>query len=218
MRVVRGKEVATLSAGDVDALLDPYDRVVIDVGAGDGRGAYAYAREHPETFVVGMDAVKENLQDTSRRARRKPARGGAANVAYVWGVAEDPPAELAGRADEVRVILPWGRLLDGVALPQADVLDGLVTLARPAAAVRIVLNCEVWGANVPVKVEHLPELTPEYARATLGPAYAERGLSLVEARMLDRDEVREMRSPWAKRLRGSRDWPRFLYLAAVAAD
>lgn len=218
MHVVRGKEIAELDASQVSALLDGYDHVVVDVGTGDGRFAYTYAREHPDTFVLGFDVVKENLRETSRRAARKPAKGGVANVAYAWASAEEPPEELTGRADEIYVILPWGRLLDGLALGDAAVLDGLTSIAAPGALLRVTLNCEVWGANVPVKVRHLPELTPEYVRETLSPRYRERRVFLHEARLLGREEVRDVRSPWAKRVRSSRDWPRFLYLEAAVHE
>lgn len=216
MKVVQGRTTVELGKDETAALLDGYDRVIVDVGAGDGRFAYAYARDHADAFVIGLDIARENLREAARRAGRKPARGGLPNVAYVWAAAEDPPGELRGVADEVHVILPWGRLLDGLALGERDVLDGLATLAAPEARVKITLNCEVWGANVPVKVRHLPELTPEYARETLAEPYARSGLFLAEARMLSRDEARGVDSPWAKRLRSSRDWPRFLYLEAVA--
>lgn len=217
MKLVRGKKVAELGREETAAMLSGYARVVVDVGTGDGRFAYAYARDHPDAFVVGIDLVKENLREASQRAGRKPERGGLHNVAYVWARAEDPPAELAGVASEVYVVLPWGRLLDGLVLGERDVLDGLASLAAPCADVKITLNCEVWGENVPIKVRHLPELTPEYARGTLAGPYARSGLLLSQARMLSRDEVQRLSSPWAKRLRQGRDWPRFLYLEAVAS-
>lgn len=218
MRVVRGKEVARLGETEVAELLDGYERVVVDVGTGDGRFAYAYARQHPDAFVIGLDATAENLRETSRRAVRKPARGGLSNVAYVWAAAEHPPPELAGRAGEIYVILPWGRLLDGLALAEADTLEGLATLAAPGATLRVTVNCEVWTEDTPVTVRHLPELSPEYARETLATRYAAHGIVLTDARMLTRAETRRISSPWAKRIRASRDWPRFLYLEAAIPE
>lgn len=216
MRVVRGRDTVELGQAEVAAMLRGYDRVIIDVGAGDGRLAYRYARERPEAFVFGMEPVKENMRESSRKAGRKPQRGGIANVAYVWARAERPPTELAGRGDEIHVTLPWGRLLDGLALGDPDVLGGLGALAAPGASVDATLNCEIWGTNVPVRTAHLPELTPDYVWQNLGGHYAAAGLLLTHARMLTPDEVRAVRSPWAKRLRSGRNIPRFLYLRAAA--
>jgi 16S rRNA (adenine(1408)-N(1))-methyltransferase len=219
VRVVTGKEVVQMGAGELDALLAPYDRVAADVGTGDGVHAYACAKANPETFVVGIDTAARNLAGTARRAGRKPARGGLPNLLLVQAAAEDPPPELAGRAAEVFVVLPWGKLLDGIVLGQADVLTGLASLAAPGAVLRITLNCEVWGdPTVPGDVAHLPELTPELALATLPEPFAAAGLTLTGARMLTLDEVRALRSTWSRRLAASREHPRFLFLEATRSE
>jgi 16S rRNA (adenine(1408)-N(1))-methyltransferase len=217
--VVTGKEVVQMGGAELDALAAPYDRVVADVGTGDGVHAYAHAKANPETFVVGIDTAARNLADTARRAGRKPARGGLPNLLLVQAAAEDPPPELTGRAAEVFVVLPWGKLLDGIVLGQADVLGGLASLAAPGAALRITLNCEVWGdPTVPGDVAHLPELTPELALATLPEPFAAAGLTLTGARMLGLDEVRALRSTWSRRLAASREHPRFLSLEARRSE
>lgn len=106
-------------------------RVVVDVGTGDGRWAYAYARAHPDAFVVGIDALAANLAEVSRRASRKAARGGLPNVLFVRADAAAPPAELVGSADEVHVLLPWGKLLLGTMLARPP---GATSPAGPGAA------------------------------------------------------------------------------------
>jgi 16S rRNA (adenine(1408)-N(1))-methyltransferase len=113
MRVLHGKDVVHLGRTELCEIVAGYDRVVVDVGAGDGRFATAYAREHPETLVVGLDIAKDKLAEAARRAGRKPQRGGVPNLLYVVASAEESPTELAGRASEVHVVLPWGRLLRG---------------------------------------------------------------------------------------------------------
>ena len=213
--VVTGRAVATLEGPDVDALVAGYDRVLVDVGTGDGRYAYALARAAPRTLVVGIDAIKENLQETAARAGRKPARGGLANVVFVWASAEDPPAELHGRADSVQVVLPWGRLMVGLLLAAPDVLGGLRRLGRPGTAFRAVVNAEVWGDPIPVEVRDLPELTPERVVHELAPRYEALGIGVTGARLLDEEGVQRLRSTWSRRLASSRAGrPRFVEVVA----
>lgn len=209
MLVVRGREV-------VDAALpaDDFDRVHVDVGTGDGRYAYALAKADPRLLVVGVDALRENLAEMSHKASRKPAKGGLPNVVYVAASAEAPPAELLGVADEVSVILPWGRLMVGLIRPDADVLAGLAAVAKPGAAMRFVLNAEVWGDPVPVEARDLPEPTPERVLHELAPAYAGHGIEVAEARLMTLEEVRGLTSTWAKKLASSRVLPRFVYVSA----
>jgi 16S rRNA (adenine(1408)-N(1))-methyltransferase len=215
MRVVRGRSVVEVGEEAFAALLGRYRRLVVDVGTGDGRFPYALAKEHPEALVVGLDLGAENLRELSHRASRRPERGGRPNVLYALAAAESPPAELAGRASEVHVTLPWGRLLEGVALGDPEVLAGLARLAAGGARLAILLNCEVWGETVPGEVHHLPAVTVEYARETLGPRFAAHGIALRDARMLTREEVARLQSTWAKRLRHGREHARFLHLEAV---
>jgi 16S rRNA (adenine(1408)-N(1))-methyltransferase len=215
MLVVRGKDVAELDAAALGALAGPSERLVVDVGTGDGRFAYAYARDHPEAFVVALDPVKENLRELSHRALRKPGRGGLPNVLFVWATVERPPPELAGRADELHVVLPWGKLARGLLLAEAEVLDGLVALARAGATLDLVLNAEVWEEPVPVEARDLPPLTVEHVTATLAPRYRARRIEVRRAGRLPREEIDRLQSTWARRLSHGREHPNFVHVEAV---
>jgi 16S rRNA (adenine(1408)-N(1))-methyltransferase len=75
------------------------------------------ARREPNTFFIGVDAAADNLREASDRAHRQPARGGVGNLAFVAAAANDLPGDLAGIADEVTVVLPWGSLLQWCCSP-----------------------------------------------------------------------------------------------------
>ena len=216
VRVVRGREVVEVDATELADVLQSYSGLTVDVGTGDGRFAYMYARRNPHRFVVGLDPSRERLRETSSRALRKPSRGGVPNAMFVWGSAEKPPAELEGRADQVYVILPWGKLLRGVVLGERGVLAGLRSLSTPNAALRVVLGADVWTEPVPVEVRDLPELTLEYLETELTSAFATHGLRVARVYELPRDEIAGLRSSWARRLSHGRERPRFLAIDAVA--
>ena len=217
MRVVRGRQVVEVSGEELTALSAPYEGDTADVGTGDGRVAYAYARRHPERFVVGLDPSRERLRETSSRSLRKPSRGGLPNVMFVCASVERPPPELQGRAGEVHVVLPWGALLRGIVLAGPEVLAGLRSLVAPDGRIHVVLGADVWTDPVPAEVRDLPELTVEGVERTLAPAYAAQGLRVEKARLLSRDEVGALSSSWARRLAHGRESPRFLALT-VALD
>ena len=210
MLLVRGTELVEAGPAEVDELLGGYSRLHVDVGTGDGRVPYALARSDPESFYVGLDPAAQNLRETSRRATRKPSRGGVSNVAYVASTAEDPPSELAGRFHEVSTILPWGKLMVGLIAAAPDVLDGLVRLARPGARLHVILNGEVWGDPVPIEARDLPEPTVDYVREVLTPAYAGHGIALGEPRNMTPEAIRRVPSTWARRLSHGRERPAFV--------
>jgi 16S rRNA (adenine(1408)-N(1))-methyltransferase len=216
MIVVRGKRTSELSRSALEELLSPYEDVLVDVGTGDGRFVLAHARANPTTFAIGFDPVASAMASSSLSAARKPERGGVPNALFLVATAEDPPAELAGVADVVSVLLPWGRLLQGVLLGQSDVLRSLARIARPGARIRIVLNNEIFEDPVPLDAAELPEATVDYALTELEPRYAQSGIRLEEARVLDEDEVKRLRTTWARRLAHGRS-PKFLEIRGSTA-
>ena len=80
------------------------------------------------------------MREASRRAARKPARGGAPNALFVRASAEALPAELGGLATAVTVLLPWASLLHAVAAPDPAVLAGLRGMCAAGASLVVVLG------------------------------------------------------------------------------
>lgn len=215
MQVVRGKQVLEVDGAEI---LAPHDRVIADVGTGDGRFAYALAREDPGAFVVGVDATAENLREISHKASRKPSKGGLQNVAYVLADAAEPPPELHGSAHEVHVILPWGKLMVGLLTADPAVLRGLSAIAKPGATLHVILNGEVWSDPVPVDARDLPDPTVAHVRDVLAPAYARAaGIAIGDVRDMPPGAAHSIPSTWAKKLGHGRAAPRFVEFEATFA-
>jgi 16S rRNA (adenine(1408)-N(1))-methyltransferase len=203
------------SGVESDVLVRPRERVVVDVGTGDGRAAYRLARANPGWLVIGVDPAWQRMAETATRAARKQAKGGAENLLLVCASIEDAPAELRGIADEVLVGMPWGRLLHGVVLGEADVCGGLRAVARPGAALEVAVGTSIWRDPVPLEIRDLPELTEAYARDVLTGRFAASGWRLTGAALLDAGEMGRLPSSWARRL-GSSSAEVFAVLRAVA--
>lgn len=210
MIVARGKEVVEMGAAELEELVSGYSGLALDLGTGDGRFAYSYAAEHPETFVVGIDPVHGAMREFSARARRKPTRGGLPNLLYVVASIEQPPPELAGCCNQIFVNLPWGSLMRGIIEADAAVLGNLACLAADDAHLRISLNTRVFDDPVPLDVQGLPEVTIGYAETVLAPAFSRHGFTLTEARFLAPEELIDLATSWAKRLSHRSPPPSFL--------
>jgi 16S rRNA (adenine(1408)-N(1))-methyltransferase len=200
MRVVEGRKLVDMDASAFDALADRFERVVVDVGTGDGLFAYRLAVQDPTTLYVGCDPVADNMVEVSQRSRRNPARGGVGNLLLVVAGVEQPPDELRGHAAQVYCVLPWGRLMAGLVTGDADVLHGIRAFAEVDAPVLIVLNVGVWDRDTPLHVQDLPEVTPEHIEQVLAPAFARAGIRLTCHRDASPEEIGELRSTWARRL------------------
>jgi len=216
MIVVRGRKTVDMSADQLAATVEAHKGVVVDLGTGDGRYAFRYAQANPRTLVIGIDAIADNLKEVSHRADRSPRRGGLPNLLFVRASAEDVPGELRGVADEIHVLLPWGRLLVGCLLAEDLIMYGLTSLAGPGARLRLVFNAEIWADSTPKELAHLPRLTRSYVEETMVPAYRRFGIELERSRLMDEAEVDELGTTWAKKLSDGRH-PDFVLIEGKVA-
>jgi 16S rRNA (adenine(1408)-N(1))-methyltransferase len=168
--------------------------LAVDIGTGDGAFVYRSARADAERLYVGLDSNAENLDEVSRKTGRKPARGGVPNALFVHATVEALPAELAGLAARVTILLPWGSLLRAVLEPDVAILAGIRALCRPGATLMAVVGEPVDEAIV-----------SRYREAGFAAAIAP----------LDAGEVRELRTTWAARLAFGRA-RRFTQITATA--
>jgi 16S rRNA (adenine(1408)-N(1))-methyltransferase len=127
------------------------------------------------------------MAEVSRRAARRPERGGAPNAVFAVAAAESPPPELIGRADLVTVTFPWGSLLRGVLGADDTVARGVASLLAPGGDLRVIFSVEprdglTFGA----------EATTDTWRA--------HGIGGMELGTATRDDLAATRSTWARRL------------------
>jgi hypothetical protein len=153
------------------------------------------------------------MRELSRRALREPVP----NLLYVRAAAERLPAELAGTADRLTVVLPWGSLLRAVAGPDPAVLANVRSLCRPEARLTVVLGSDPVRDRAELLRLGLASLEPGALAGRLGPPYRENGFRLRYLRPVDGARLASWPTRWATRLaRGPAR--RFIELEAVAAD
>jgi 16S rRNA (adenine(1408)-N(1))-methyltransferase len=154
----------------------------------------ATAAAEPDRLVVGVDASAAAMAEASRRAARRPDRGGLPNARFVVAAAEALPAGLEGLADRVTVHFPWGSLLRGLLTADPVILEGLARTMHPGATLSLLVSStdRDRGAGVgPVGTADL---------AALAPGYAAHGLVLTMIRPATAADVAASRSTWGRRL------------------
>ena len=211
VRVVGKGRTEPMAVTELDARRAGAARTVIDVGTGDAHYPYRLALAHPDWLVVGIDALDEPMGEIARKAGRKPAKGGVANLLLLRAAAESLPGELHDVADEVTVLLPWGRLLEGIVLAHDDVVRGLAELLRPAGRLAITLNGEIWVESLPVRYEHVPVPTPDHIAEVVAPAFARAGVDVGPASYLPADAALALPTTWARKLAHGRAHPRYVH-------
>jgi len=188
---------------------------VVDVGTGDARVAHRIAKAQPTWVVIGIDPAWQRMTETSVRSNRKPAKGGTPNLVLVNASIENVPPDLRNLADEVLVLMPWGRLLRGIVGAETDVCGGLRAVAKLGATLDVIVGTSVWRDPVPREIQGLPELTPHYIDATLADRLRPLGWEVRAAKLIEGAEIGMMSSSWWRRL-GATTREVVIHLHAVA--
>jgi 16S rRNA (adenine(1408)-N(1))-methyltransferase len=188
METIRGKTSLDLDSKEFRARLIGYDHITLDLGTGDGRFVNALAKGHPEQFVVGVDACRENLREHSRV--KLP------NMLFVIACAQQLPWEFEGLFSQITINFPWGSLLDGLLARNPGLMYGLYSAARPDAQIAIHLNGDALkkaGASLDGGAEIVYMNLHQY------------GWKLSFPHLMQEDALKKLPSTWARRLAHGRD-------------
>ena len=143
-RRVTGKKVLDIDKDDFSSVFTGYEKVILDIGTGDGRYILDTARDNPDCLCIGLDAASDNMRKLSRVASMKPAKGGAENAVYLWGSAENLPDILNERVDHVSVFYPWGSLMRIVSQPNVETLSAIKNVFKRQGELTVLLNYSVF--------------------------------------------------------------------------
>jgi 16S rRNA (adenine(1408)-N(1))-methyltransferase len=190
---------------------------VIDLGTGDGLFVYQCARENPKKFYIGVDANARPLEKLSEKIYRKPARGGLSNLLFLQSAVEDLPAELDGVANEVHVHFPWGSLLQAAATGDRMVIGNIRRLCADGALLEIVIGLDPERDRTEIERLRLPPVTIEHIDSVLLHHYRRAGFEILERGQILPSDWPELRTSWAKRLKGRPSRP-LLYIIARAVE
>jgi 16S rRNA (adenine(1408)-N(1))-methyltransferase len=205
LRQISGKQIKELSAEKFMDLRGKFATCVIDLGTGDGKFAYEYAASHPDTLVIGIDADKQQAEDISYKASRKPAKGGLENVIFIWAKAEELPLELADIADEIYVNFPWGNLLSGVMLADVQMLSEIKRVAKPDAKFHLYVSYDAKFEEEKMAELELPLLSLNFLRNVLTKKYLDLGFMIQDLRIISAEDKQNLLSSWPKRILSKRD-------------
>lgn len=176
---------------------------------------YRSALRQQEKFFIGIDANIRPLTRISEKIYRRPQKGGASNVLFLQAAIEELPDELNGIATEVHVQFPWGSLLRGVATGDEFIVRNLRRLCGIEASLEVLIGLDPARDQSELTRLDLPELTAEYLRCKLVPAYQAKGFEIVDYGIFSASEWPEIESSWARKLHQS-PTRRLIYLHAKA--
>lgn len=132
METIRGKTSRDLDLNELQERLKNYNRIILDLGTGDGRYVHSLAERLPDDFIIGVDACRENLVEYSRA--KLP------NMLFVIANAQYLPCELNGLVSHITINFPWGSLLESLLIGDGRLMCGLDSIACSSGTMDIRLN------------------------------------------------------------------------------
>ena len=195
METIRGRMPCTLDSTELQARLATHQRVILDLGTGDGKFALHHARAFPSHFVIGVDSCRENLHEHSR--------ANLTNLLFVIASAQSLPHELNGLASHITINFPWGSLLESLLGGDTNLLHGLESISRASTTIDIRLNSGALAET---------GTTLERGTKTIHANLLRSGWHIKTPIAIDKTALRKFPSTWAKRLAFGRD-PRAMQLS-----
>lgn len=194
METIRGRKTREVDLNGFRKELASHDRVLLDLGTGDGRYARTLARRFPGWFIIGLDACRENLREHSQVKLK--------NLLFVIASAQSLPEEFGNSISHIAINFPWGSLLEGLLTGDPALMNGLESVAQRNATIDLRLN---GGALAEAGS------TLEAGAHTIYNNLRRAGWDMRAPLFMNHPELRAFPSTWAKRLAFGRD-PRAILL------
>ncbi len=132
METIRGRKSLEIDFERLTDRLANYNRIILDLGTGDGRYVRTLADRHPDWFILGVDSCRENLHKTSQAK--------TSNMMFIIARAQDLPWELNGLVSHIAINFPWGSLLESLLRGDPALIRGLESICRANASLDLRLN------------------------------------------------------------------------------
>lgn len=188
METIRGRTSLELDLTELRARLANYNRIILDLGTGDGKFAFHHAGTFPHHFVLGVDSCRENL--------RKYSRAGLPNLLFIIASAQSLPHELHGLASHITINFPWGSLLESLLCGDPALMYGLRMTAQSPASLDVRLNGGALAEAGWTLEEGAGQIREKLSHA---------GWRCGKPTTMDSRALRNFPSAWAKRLAFGRD-------------
>jgi len=195
METIWGRRSLDLDLTGLAERLANYNRVMLDLGTGDGKFAFHYARTFPSHFVIGVDSCRENLREYS--STKLP------NALFVIANAQSLPCELNGLTSHITINFPWGSLLKSLLDGEPKFMRGLEAVSCMGASLTVRLN----GGALAEQGWTLEDGTEQIYNNLMQAGWRLKSPVLMQAEVL-----RGFPTTWAKRLAFGRD-PRAMQLS-----
>lgn len=196
MFVIKGNKKIEISDKDLSGLTRNFQKVVLDIGTGDGRFIYENALKKPDVIFLGLDPAEKQLEIYSRKSNKKKLN----NCIFIVGSIDNLPRELFSFIDEIYITLPWGTLLENVVKTDSDLVQKIYRLLKETGTFEIIFGYLSDLEPSETKRLNLPD-TKEGLDINQVLIPLKTYFDIEEMKVLDKRDLGKLETTWAKKLK-----------------
>lgn len=197
MKIVEGNKTYEINKDELLQKTSGYEEVVVDVGTGDGRFIHKNATKNPHIFYIGIDPSETQIKTYSKKSVKERLK----NTLYVTASIELLSKELFGIATKVIINFPWGSLLGGIAKADEKTIFNLAGMLREKGELEITFGYSEKAEPTETERLGLENIDLKTLENNVIKMFENMGFKLEFIETLEKDEIFEIESSWAKKLK-----------------
>lgn len=201
MRIIKGTKTEDSS---LPKELSDFEKIICDLGCGDGKQIYKLAKSNPNNYYIGIDSNKSLLAEISARVLKKESKGGLKNLLFIEANAYNLPDELENLFDEVQINFPWGSLLEGVALANPELFNSISKISKNNSVLKMLFTYNDKFEESYRLQKSLPKLSLYYLNS-LKPKFTSYGIKVTNIYILTTEQKKNIQSSWGKKILSKRN-------------
>ncbi len=202
---VIGKKTHKIHVSELAKLADNLDSTIIDLGTGDGRFIYENAKTKHSMLFIGVDLLAESMREYSAKCEKQKIT----NAVYLIGSSDSFLPEAKELANTIYINLPWGSLLADCIKPSPEFIHSLGRVLKQQGTVVITLGYSEEFEQKEITRLNLPAINLETIKLSMVPMFTQNGFELNKITELSKEEIANIGSTWAKKLKFGNNRPVF---------
>jgi 16S rRNA (adenine(1408)-N(1))-methyltransferase len=200
MITLKGGKKVEILPNQFKEILNKFDRVVLDIGTGDGKFVYKNALKHPKTLFIGMDPLTSQMSEYESKINRKKLN----NTLLIVGSIEKIPTDLFSYIDRIYINLPWGSLLEKIIKAENTHIKDIHSLLKKDGEIEMTFGYDPEHEPTEVQRLNLPNIISKKDIEKILSNFREY-FEIVELSRLSKNELGEIDTTWAKKLKFGKD-------------
>lgn len=202
---VKGNNTDLINRTELENITSNFNKIIVDLGTGDGRFVYKNAKANPDNFYIGIDPSEKLLQEYSKKSNKDKLN----NTLFIRASIEMLPGELKGVANKLHINFPWGSLLGGIINTKEKIIKNMLFMLSKLAEVIIIFGYSPSAEPTETDRLNLEKINRGVIEKKIIPEFESKGLELVEIKKLKKDDLGNIESTWGKKLEFGQDRPVF---------